>query len=573
MGLLNMTSLVTNSSAMAALQTLRTIGAQLNDAQSKVSSGLRVQVAKDNAAYWSISTTMRSDNRAISAAADAIGIGAAKTDVAYAGTKAIVDILTEFKTKLVTAAETSVDAAKIQVELAQLNAQAESIVLSASFNGKNWLETFASDHINDVGKLSDYVVEAFTRDGTGATSVASTDVDLRKTSMLNTGGGGILQKDILDYYMPLGAMYTSSFYHEGHEDHSFSGPMTFGGTDNVTFDLTIDESIHSAGETFSITVNKSVIDAALSTTDGVIKNVGDLRLVLQQAFVNAGADAYADVYGTQATSLADPYRYEIRSLETSAHVGSSITISNIATTFSSGIAERTLGLDTPSRIDHDNMITSSSMGFIQPFKVMLDATISFDLSIDNNPMATFVIDRNAVDAALGTTDGVINSASDLKTIIDYVAAGTGLDVTVTGSNLTFQADQSVYPGYGNKAVEFYIGPFQPNPPFTLRFDLAEIDVTAGVFTIDEYLEGVEFMLKQAVESASILGALQTRIDMQTNFAQQLMDSIETGVSRLTDTDMEEASARLAALQTQQQLALQSLQIANSSPENVLQLFN
>ena len=80
-----MTSILTNTSAMSALQTLRVIGSGMAETQRQVSSGLRVQVAADNAAYWSISTTMRSDNMALSAVSDALGLGAAKIDVAYSG--------------------------------------------------------------------------------------------------------------------------------------------------------------------------------------------------------------------------------------------------------------------------------------------------------------------------------------------------------------------------------------------------------------------------------------------------------------------------------------------------------
>lgn len=544
----------------------------MTETQAQVSSGLRIQTASDDVAYWSISTTMRSDNKALSAASDALGVGAAKVDTAYAGTEGIVDILTQFKATLVTAKEDSTDKLQIQNTLTQLNAQAESIVASSSFSGVNWLQTSANDHINDVDVLSDYVVESFVRDNEGKTSVISMEADLRKTSMLNTGGGGILQKDILDYYMPLGDMYTSSFYHEGHEDHYFKGPITFSNTDYVNFNLTIDKSNESAGETFPITIDKSVIDTALGTTDGVIKNVADLRLVMQQAFNDAGAGSYADVYGHQAIGTNNPNRYEIRSLEITSHVGSSIYISDIDPSFPPAVTERTLGLDSTSLINHDNMITSSTMGFVQPFKVMLDATISYDLSIDNNPVKTYTINRSAVDAALGTTDGMINSANDLKTVVDYLTAGAGLSVTVSGSQLTFQADQAAYPGYGNKAVDFYISSFRPNPPFTLRFGLAEIDITTDTFTIDEYVEGVEFMLQQSIDSAATIGSLKQRIDLQEEFAKKLMDSVDSGVSRLVDADMEEASARLAAEQTQQQLALQSLQIANTSAENIMQLF-
>jgi len=69
--------------------------------QGRVSSGLRVEAASDNAAYWAISTTMKSDNKALSAVADALGLGAAKVDVAYSGMDAVIDVLSEFKAKLV----------------------------------------------------------------------------------------------------------------------------------------------------------------------------------------------------------------------------------------------------------------------------------------------------------------------------------------------------------------------------------------------------------------------------------------------------------------------------------------
>ncbi|MNL80606.1 Flagellin [compost metagenome] len=60
--------------------------------------------------------------------------------------------------------------------------------------------------------------------------------------------------------------------------------------------------------------------------------------------------------------------------------------------------------------------------------------------------------------------------------------------------------------------------------------------------------------------------------MQHEFVNDLMDVIDTGVGRLVDADMNEESTRLKALQTQQQLGIQALSIANTSSENILQLF-
>ncbi|MGQ3366535.1 flagellin N-terminal helical domain-containing protein, partial [Rhizobium oryzihabitans] len=75
-----MTSILTNIAAMSALQTLRSIGQNMEATQDRVSSGLRVGQASDNAAYWSIATTKRSDNGARSAVQDARGHGAATGD-------------------------------------------------------------------------------------------------------------------------------------------------------------------------------------------------------------------------------------------------------------------------------------------------------------------------------------------------------------------------------------------------------------------------------------------------------------------------------------------------------------
>jgi flagellin len=90
--------------------------------------------------------------------------------------------------------------------------------------------------------------------------------------------------------------------------------------------------------------------------------------------------------------------------------------------------------------------------------------------------------------------------------------------------------------------------------------------------IDTFLNTVQTSLDSLTDGAAALGALKTRIDMQDSFSSKLSDAIKSGVSRLVDADMEEESARLSALQTQQQLAVQSLSIANSGSQQLLSLF-
>ncbi len=172
-----MTSIMTNVSAIAALDTLRSISGQLDTTQSRVSSGYRVATASDNAAYWSIATTMRSDNKALSAVEDALAMSAAKVDTAYTGMDAAIGVIDEIKAKFVAAREPGIDKDKIAAEVDELKNQLVSIATSASFNGQNWLylET-AQDDANATDKE---LVGSFVRAADGTVSIETIKVNYR----------------------------------------------------------------------------------------------------------------------------------------------------------------------------------------------------------------------------------------------------------------------------------------------------------------------------------------------------------------------------------------------------------
>ena len=86
------------------------------------------------------------------------------------------------------------------------------------------------------------------------------------------------------------------------------------------------------------------------------------------------------------------------------------------------------------------------------------------------------------------------------------------------------------------------------------------------------LSAIEGLTQTAVRAAADFGSVQGRIDIQSEYVSNLMDSLKSGVGALVDANMEETSARLQALQVQQQLGIQALSIANQSPQNILSLF-
>ncbi|MEI2297994.1 flagellin N-terminal helical domain-containing protein [Ensifer sp. MJa1] len=207
-----MTSIMTNTAAMAALSTLRSINSSMETTQDRVSSGLRVGSAADNAAYWSIATTMRSDNKALGTVEDALGLGAAKTDVAYTAMENSKDVVDEIKKKLVAASEPGVDKSKIQKEIKELQNQLISISKSASFSGENWVYNDAN---NTAATKS--IVGSFNRDAQGNVSLTTLQFDTNKSSLIEvdtaganvTNGTGLLSS-YMEYKDATGATTTMS---------------------------------------------------------------------------------------------------------------------------------------------------------------------------------------------------------------------------------------------------------------------------------------------------------------------------------------------------------------------------
>jgi len=326
-----MSSIMTNASAMTALQTLSSINKNLSVTQSRISTGLRVAEAADNAAYWSIATTMRSDNKANSVVQDALALGAAKVDTAYTAMNKSIEVVDQIKEKVLLAKNSSeVDRAKIQTEISELQEQLKDSIANASYAGSNLLHTDAAD---------------------------------------DTGSTGTDPDDPAD---------------DVAESNKFS-----------------------------------VISSYSRASDGTVKT----------------------------------------------------------------------------------------------------GSISFNLS-----------ETRLIDAG-GANSGILDT------------------------NFTYSESSS---GAGDGGTA----------------NILDLDVTKlssdGQF--DEVLSGVETALGSMAASASTLGAAKSRIDLQSDFVKSLSDAIDRGIGALVDADMNEESSRLAALQTQQQLAIQSLSIANSNAQNILALF-
>ncbi len=159
-----------------------------------------------------------------------------------------------------------------------------------------------------------------------------------------------------------------------------------------------------------------------------------------------------------------------------------------------------------------------------------------------------------------------NLSNQIQTYLDatgdenYSVTRDGDTLTVTngsGGALSIQADSATGGTAGVSAGG--LG----------NLNLIDVTTNDGATSALTTIQGV---LDTAISAAAELGSAQKGIEDQAEFVQTITDSLTSGVGALVDSDIEAASAKLQALQVQQQLGTQALSIANSAPQQLLALF-
>ncbi len=266
---------------MTALQTLSATNKNLSVTQGRISTGLRVAEASDNAAYWSIATTMRSDNKALSTVQDALGLGASKVDTAYTGMSKAIDTVNEIKVKLVAAkGGTDSDKAKIQTEIKALQDQLKAYADGASFSGTNMLS------VDSTGATATdlEVVSAFTRSSDGSAAVSTIKIEVEDIKLYDSGASatsaGILSSHRGDDGAAVGTATTATL-----------GTYASGDT------FSVETMLLASGTAFAddqqIEQMLGVVDGALKDMNTAATNLGAAksRINLQKEFTQSLMDS------------------------------------------------------------------------------------------------------------------------------------------------------------------------------------------------------------------------------------------------------------------------------------------
>jgi flagellin len=414
-----MSSILTNNSAMVALDTLRGINKNLASVQNEISTGKSISNAKDNAAIWAISTVMSTDVESFKQISDSLNLGSSTVGVARVAAEKVTGLLQDMKELIVTAQGANVDRTKIQTQISEIRENIGSVVGAAQFNGLNLIDGSSSADMKILSSLD--------RSSSGTVSASFIDVARHDLSVSNTASGA-----------------------------------TFGAT-AVTNTTIINNGGTAAG-------------TAASVADGASQDI-------------------------TIASVADGNSYRIL-LNDSAGANS--------------IGQRTFEYVAGTSDSADSVAASLA-----------------------NQISNFF-------SATGETNYTVSRADDVITVTN--ASGSALAITASSAT---GGTAAATPG-GLGAV-------------------ANIDVTTDAGATSA-LTSIESLLQTSIDAAAGFGSSQTRIENQGEFVNSLVDSMTAGIGGLVDADMEAASAKLQALQVQQQLGVQSLSIANQAPQQLLSLF-
>src|SRR5260370_31365892 len=141
-------SVNTNTNALAALETLNLTQQSLTRTQERVSTGLKVAGAQDDASTFAIAQGQRGDIAGFQAISNSLALGSAFVNVALQGAQSISNILNAIKGKVVAAQDPTQDHNAIQNDIQSFLNQISATATPAQFNGVNLIDSIPNGSVH-----------------------------------------------------------------------------------------------------------------------------------------------------------------------------------------------------------------------------------------------------------------------------------------------------------------------------------------------------------------------------------------------------------------------------------------
>jgi flagellin len=508
----------TNIASLNAQRNLSTSQSSLATALQRLSSGLRINSAKDDAAGLAISdrftTQIRGLNQAVRNANDGISL-AQTSESALAEVSNNLQRIRELAVQSANATNSASDRAALDQEVQQRVAEIDRIASQSSFNGRKVLDGTFGNAAFQVGA------------NVGETITVNLSTSMRATTIGKTA----------DYVG--GAAYDTTLA-VGQQGTAVSAVAGTAGTAFVSGDLTI-----AIGTGSAVTVGASTAGSGAGQSAG-------------SAYAKAQAINSAGVNGLTAT--ADTTAQFDLAAAAVANTVTDYDLSINGVAIYSNYNAATSGALTADQLVAAVNANASATGVVASYdssntRVTFTASDGRDIAISQG---------NAVTAnqGLGVAEGNNNSANTVS-----MAAGAGATVTNTyvGSIRLTAADQIVVGGgapakAGFTATSLALG--------NQALNSASVTTVAGANTT---ITRVDAALTSVSNLRSTFGAIQNRFESTISNLSSISENLTASRSRILDTDFAAETANLTRAQILQQAGIAILAQANAVPQTVLGL--
>jgi len=508
-----MTIINTNISAVAAQNSLRTSGLGQTTAMERLSSGVRINSAKDDAAGLAISTRMTANIRGLNAAIRNANDGISLTQTAEGSLSSIGDNLQRIRELAVQSANSSnnaTDRAALHAEAAQLVSEIDRIAANATFNGIKLLDGSYQDQALQVGS------------GNEVNDRISISIASAKSSSLGVGGGSSYSTVV----------------------NGGTAPTAVGATALLSGALAL---------------NGFVVGAA--TTDGVSSTGSDSSGIAVAAAINAVSGQSGVTATVQKTVTAGS------AVGIVAATGFGVTLASGSVSINGvsigQIDSATSAIGRGAQVAAAINAKSGQTGVVAEFSttnggVSLTAVDGRNISIDVKSTATAISSAmTGLTHTTGTTSGTATASVTRSSVKLSSSNATG--ITVEGLTAAGLA------AAGLTGVTSF-----SQATATAGAGVSTVDLTTATGS-QTALSTLDKAINTITDARASMGAYQNRLAASISNLETSTMNLQASRSRILDTDYAKETTNLAKAQIIQQAATAMLAQANQSAQSVLSL--
>lgn len=504
----------TNIPSLNAQRNLDRSQGDVSQALQRLSSGLRINSAKDDAAGMAIAERMTSQVRGMNQARRNANDGVSLAQVGEGALEQMGNILQrvrELAVQSANATNSASDRAALNSEVGQLTSELQRFAISTEFNGQKLFDGTFGSAIYQVGANANQTITATTND-------------------FRTNKYGTYQLGVANSYGAPKSNSVSGAY--------LANTAVTGSTVATAGPLTINGAAGSAS--VPLTTSDSV-----KTIAAAINNVAD----------KTGVSASARTEASITFSASGSYKVAV--------MGSNST--EVAVSFALSAAS-----------GNDSLTAAVNAFNEQTSKTGITARMTTDntgIVLVNDEGANISL----AGAAAGDNTGAIALQSSGTGVVNATLGAGAAGTLTVGGQLTVNSDKSYSLGGAGSTAVLQTGVIQASGTYTsstaisaVLQQIAELDVTSSS-KATQVLRTVDSALAAISSQRASFGALQSRFESTIANLQTSVENLSSSRSRIRDADFAAETAALTRAQVLQQAGTAMLAQANQLPQSVLSL--